>query len=51
MMNEKRFLALLVQLDRMAINGWSEGIDPRGQCQNIHERIKEWVECYLEDLK
>jgi hypothetical protein len=46
--SKDRFFALLVQLNRMALNGWSEGIDPRTQCQKIHERIAEFVRSELE---
>lgn len=48
-MKKDKFFALLVQLDRMAINGWSEGIDPAGQCGKIHARIAEFVRTELEN--
>lgn len=40
---KNRIVVFLRQIDRMAINGWSEGIDPRGQCEKIHGRIKEFA--------
>jgi hypothetical protein len=45
---DKRVLALLTQLDRMAINGWSEGLNPAEQCGKIHARILEFVEAARE---
>ncbi len=48
MIIDKRVLALLTQLDRMAIDGWSEGLNPSGQCGKIHARILEFVEAARE---
>lgn len=41
---------LLLQLRQMAVNGWSEGIDPRGQCEKIVSRIDEFAFAHREEL-
>lgn len=49
-MGTKQVRALLLQIRQMAVNGWSEGIDPRGQCGHIVSRIDEWTEAHLDEL-
>jgi hypothetical protein len=41
---------LLLQLRQMAVNGWSEGIDPRGQCEKIVSRIDEFAFAHRAEL-
>ncbi|CAM2167856.1 hypothetical protein BLAT2472_10726 [Burkholderia latens] len=43
--------ALLLQLRQMAVNGWSEGIDPRGQCERIVNRIDEFAFAHKDKLR
>ena len=46
----KQIRVLLLQLRQMAVNGWSEGIDPRGQCEKIVSRIDEFAFAHRAEL-
>ncbi|MGY6240586.1 hypothetical protein ACW910_24390 (plasmid) [Burkholderia ambifaria] len=47
----KQIRVLLLQLRQMAVNGWSEGIDPRAQCGHIVSRIDEFAFAHREELR